>query len=83
MIVSLTLLGQMLELARVRDLGGDQGAAGLAPQDRAADRADGSRGGRAARPRARRRPLRVRPGEKVPVDGVVLEGALAASTSRC
>ena len=39
------------------------------------------RGRRAPRPRAGRRPLRVRPGEKVPVDGVVSKGA-APSTSR-
>ncbi len=75
-IVSLTLLGQMLELrARSRTSAAIKSLLGLAPKTARRLRDDGSEedielshvhvGDR----------LRVRPGEKVPVDGVVLEGA--------
>jgi Cu+-exporting ATPase len=74
-IVSLTLLGQLLELrARSRTAGAIKGLLGLAPKQARRLRDDGSEediplehvhvGDR----------LRVRPGEKVPVDGEVVEG---------
>ncbi len=74
-IVSLTLLGQLLELrARSRTAGAIKGLLGLAPKQARRLRDDGSEediplehvhvGDR----------LRVRPGEKVPVDGEVIEG---------
>jgi Cu+-exporting ATPase len=74
-IVSLTLLGQMLELrARSRTAGAIKGLLGLAPKEARRLRDDGTEedipladvhvGDR----------LRVRPGEKVPVDGEVIEG---------
>ena len=74
-IVSLTLLGQLLELrARSRTAGAIKGLLGLAPKEARRLRDDGTEediplshvhvGDR----------LRVRPGEKVPVDGDVLEG---------
>ncbi|WP_417473114.1 heavy metal translocating P-type ATPase [Luteimonas mephitis] len=75
MIVSLTLLGQLLELkARSRTSSALKALLGLAPKTARRLRDDGGEedvelthihvGDR----------LRVRPGEKVPVDGVVLEG---------
>ena len=75
MIVSLTLLGQLLELkARSQTSAAIKGLLGLAPKTARRLRDDGGEedielshvhvGDR----------LRVRPGEKVPVDGVVLEG---------
>ena len=75
MIVSLTLLGQLLELkARSQTSAAIKGLLGLAPKTARRLRDDGNEedielshvhvGDR----------LRVRPGEKVPVDGVVLEG---------
>jgi Cu+-exporting ATPase len=75
MIVSLTLLGQLLELrARSRTSAAIKALLGLAPKSARRLRDDGSEedvplghvhiGDR----------LRVRPGEKVPVDGVVVEG---------
>ena len=75
MIVSLTLLGQLLELkARSQTSAAIRGLLGLAPKTARRLGDDGSEedielshvhvGDR----------LRVRPGEKVPVDGVVLEG---------
>ncbi len=74
-IVSLTLLGQLLELrARSRTAGAIKGLLGLAPKEARRLRDDGTDedvplahvhvGDR----------LRVRPGEKVPVDGEVIEG---------
>ncbi len=76
MIVSLTLLGQLLELkARSQTSAAIKGLLGLAPKTARRLRDDGGEedielshvhvGDR----------LRVRPGEKVPVDGVVLEGS--------
>jgi Cu+-exporting ATPase len=74
-IVSLTLLGQLLELrARSRTAGAIKGLLGLAPKTARRINDDGSEediplthvhvGNR----------LRVRPGEKVPVDGEVVDG---------
>ena len=51
----------------------DPGSAGPRAEDRAQDRGDGRRG-RSARAVVVGDRLRVRPGEQVPVDGVVLEG---------
>ncbi|WP_255545468.1 copper-translocating P-type ATPase [Piscinibacter sp. HJYY11] len=77
-IISLTLLGQMLELrARSQTSAAIKSLLGLAPKTARRIRDDGSEedvplthvhvGDR----------LRIRPGEKVPVDGVVLEGSSA------
>jgi Cu+-exporting ATPase len=75
-IVTLVLLGQVLELrARARTGGAIKALLGLAPKTARRLAADGSE---ADVPLADIQPgdrLRVRPGEKVPVDGVVLEGA--------
>ena len=81
-IVTLVLLGQVLELrARSRTSSAIRALLGLAPKVARMLRDDGSevdvplqdvnKGGR----------LRVRPGEKVPVDGVVLEGSSAVDES--
>ncbi|MFC4932997.1 heavy metal translocating P-type ATPase [Massilia sp. GCM10023247] len=81
-IVSLTLLGQILELrARSQTSAAIKSLLGLAPKTARRIRLDGSEedvelshvhvGDR----------LRVRPGEKVPVDGVVLEGESAVDES--
>ncbi|WP_374350718.1 copper-translocating P-type ATPase [Chitinimonas sp.] len=81
-IISLTLLGQMLELrARSQTSAAIKALLGLAPKTARRVRDDGSDedvplaevhvGDR----------LRVRPGEKVPVDGVVLEGKSAVDES--
>nr|WP_243662605.1 copper-translocating P-type ATPase [Plasticicumulans lactativorans] len=74
-IVSLTLLGQMLELrARAKTSAAIRALLGLAPQT--ARRLDAD-GGETDVPIAQVQVgdrLRVRPGEQVPVDGVVLEG---------
>jgi len=81
-IISLTLLGQMLELrARSQTSAAIRSLLGLAPKTARRLRDDGSEedvplthvhvGDR----------LRVRPGEQVPVDGVVLEGRSAVDES--
>ena len=81
-IVSLTLLGQVLELkARSRTSAAIKSLLGLAPKTARRLRDDGAEedvplthvhvGDR----------LRVRPGEKVPVDGIVLEGASSVDES--
>lgn len=81
-IISLTLLGQILELkARSQTSAAIKSLLGLAPKTARRIEADGTEkdvpighvhvGDR----------LRVRPGEKVPVDGVVVEGASAVDES--
>jgi len=81
-ITTLVLLGQVLELrARARTSGAIRALLGLAPKT--ARRIEAS-GLEADVPLADVRPgdrLRVRPGEKVPVDGVVVEGASAVDES--
>jgi len=81
-IISLTLLGQLLELkARSRTSAAIKSLLGLAPKTARRIQADGSE---ADVPLAHVHPgdaLRVRPGEKVPVDGTVVEGSSAVDES--
>jgi P-type Cu+ transporter len=81
-IVTLVLMGQVLELrARQRTSGAIKALLGLAPKTARRVAADGSE---ADVPLDDVRPgdrLRVRPGEKVPVDGVVLEGTTSVDES--
>ena len=81
-IVTLVLLGQVLELrARDRTSGAIRALLGLAP---AAALRIGTDGDEREVPLAEVRPgdrLRVRPGEKVPVDGVVVEGGSSIDES--
>jgi Cu+-exporting ATPase len=81
-IVTLILLGQVLELrARSRTSAAVAALLGLAPKTARRLRDDGSEQDVAldeVQPGDR---LRVRPGEKVPVDGVVLEGSSAVDES--
>ncbi|MCR4308914.1 MAG: heavy metal translocating P-type ATPase [Deltaproteobacteria bacterium] len=81
-IVTLVLLGQVLELkARSRTGAAIKALLGLAPKTARRILDDGSEGDvplDEVRPGDR---LRVRPGEKVPVDGVVLEGTSAVDES--
>jgi Cu+-exporting ATPase len=81
-IVALVLLGQVMELrARTRTSAAIKMLLGLAPKTARIVRSDGSEediGLDQVRPGDR---LRVRPGEKVPVDGVVDEGSSAIDES--
>ncbi len=81
-ITTLVLLGQVLELrARARTSEGIRALLGLAPKTARRLREDGTE---EDVPLDRVVPgdrLRVRPGEKVPVDGVVLEGSSAVDES--
>ncbi|QOY96670.1 heavy metal translocating P-type ATPase [Massilia sp. UMI-21] len=81
-IISLTLLGQILELrARSQTSAAIKSLLGLAPKTARRVHADGSE---EDIPLTHVHPgdaLRVRPGEKVPVDGVVLEGESAVDQS--
>ena len=74
-IVSLTLLGQLLELrARSKTSAAIKGLLGLAPKSARRINEDGSEEDVALDHVHVGNRLRVRPGEKVPVDGIVLEG---------
>jgi len=81
-IVSLTLLGQILELrARSQTSAAIKSLLGLAPKTARRIRSDGSE---EDVPITHVHPgdvLRVRPGEKVPVDGVVVDGESAVDES--
>jgi Cu+-exporting ATPase len=81
-ITTLVLLGQVLELrARSRTSSAIKALLGLAPKTARLLREDGSE---EDIPLERVNPgnrLRVRPGEKIPVDGVVLEGATSVDES--
>jgi Cu+-exporting ATPase len=81
-IVTLVLMGQVLELrARQRTSGAIKALLGLAPKTARRLAADGAEADvplEDVRPGDR---LRVRPGEKVPVDGVVLEGTTSVDES--
>ncbi len=81
-IVALVLLGQVMELrARSRTSGAIKALLGLAPTTARRIEADGGEHDvllEDVRPGDR---LRVRPGEKVPVDGVVAEGSSAVDES--
>jgi Cu+-exporting ATPase len=81
-IVTLVLLGQMLEQrARSRTGAAIRSLLGLAPKTARLLRKDGSEEDvplEQVRPGDR---LRIRPGEKVPVDGVVVEGASSVDES--
>jgi Cu+-exporting ATPase len=81
-IVTLVLMGQVLELrARHRTSGAIKALLGLAPKTARRLAADGSEADvplEDVRPGDR---LRVRPGEKLPVDGVVLEGTSSVDES--
>jgi len=81
-ITALVLLGQVLELrARSRTSGAIRALLGLAPKTARLIAAEGSE---SDLPLDRVQPgdrLRVRPGEKVPVDGVVIEGRSSVDES--
>ncbi len=77
-IISLTLLGQMLELkARSQTSAAIKSLLGLAPKTARRIDADGSEADVPLTHLHVGDKLRVRPGEKVPVDGVVVEGRSA------
>jgi len=74
-ITTLVLLGQVLELrARSRTTGAIRALLGLAPKTARVVKGDGSEQDVPLDQVQHGDRLRVRPGEKVPVDGVVLEG---------
>jgi Cu+-exporting ATPase len=81
-IIALVLLGQVLELrARQRTGEAIRALLGLAPKTARRLAADGSEADVPLEQVAVGDRLRVRPGENVPVDGVVLEGASAVDES--
>ena len=81
-IISLTLLGQMLELkARSQTSAAIQSLLGLAPTTARRIAADGSEEDVPLAHVHVGDLLRVRPGEKVPMDGVVVEGSSAVDES--
>ena len=81
-ITTLVLLGQVLELrARQRTSGAIRALLNLAPQQAHRINADGSENDVSlgeVQPRDR---LRVRPGERIPVDGIIREGGSAVDES--
>jgi Cu+-exporting ATPase len=81
-IVTLVLLGQVLELkARARTSGALRALLGLAPKTARRISAIGTEEDVPLTDVHKGDRLRVRPGEKIPVDGVVLEGASAVDES--
>lgn len=81
-ITTLVLLGQVLELrARSRTSSALRALLGLAPKTARRLRADGGEDDVPLDQVNRGDRLRVRPGEKIPVDGSVLEGASAVDES--
>ncbi len=81
-IVSLVLLGQVLELrARARTRGALQALLGLSPKLARKVEQDGTEHDVPLAQIVAGDVLRVRPGEKVPVDGVVIEGRSAVDES--
>jgi P-type Cu+ transporter len=81
-IVTLVLLGQVLELrARSRTGAAIRALLGMAPKSARRLRADGGEEDVALEEVAAGDLVRVRPGEKVPVDGVVMEGHSAVDES--
>ncbi len=81
-IISLTLLGQILELkARSQTSAAIKSLLGLAPKTARRINADGAEEDVALTHVHVGDALRVRPGEKVPVDGVVIEGSSAVDES--
>ncbi len=81
-IVSLTLLGQILELrARSQTSAAIRSLMGLSPKTARRIRADGTEEDVELTHVHIGDTLRVRPGEKIPVDGVVLEGESAVDES--
>jgi len=81
-IISLTLLGQILELkARSQTSAAIKSLLGLAPKTARRINADGAEEDIPLTHVHVGDTLRVRPGEKVPVDGVVVEGASAVDES--
>ncbi|MDZ4800156.1 MAG: heavy metal translocating P-type ATPase [Bryobacteraceae bacterium] len=81
-IISLTLLGQLLELtARSQTSAAIKSLLGLAPKTARRIKVDGTEEDVALSHVHIGDSLRVRPGEKVPVDGVVIEGKSAVDES--
>jgi Cu+-exporting ATPase len=81
-ITTLVLLGQVLELrARGRTGAAIKSLLGLAPKNARRIREDGSEQDVPLDLVMRGDRLRVRPGEKIPVDGIVLEGSSAVDES--
>ena len=82
MIVTLVLLGQVLELrARAQTGSAIRALLDLAPKQARLVREDGSEQDVALEAVVAGNRLRVRPGEKVPVDGIVLDGRSAVDES--